>query len=606
MYVHNNIQYSDETLYNTIQNDRTNYKLIILIIASHSESYDLFERCWKSYMNSFPLVKSYLLYSDPDIENELSITSDTITHKHTECFVPGIFNKTIAGMAFCEQNFSYDYLLRTNLSSFYHIPRLLAYLEKQTRNNFVASQLYILPNHVSKVHEQAIVNKYLGKQLNDRFIFLHGAGFFLSKDVVTKFMNNLFNNSHENNIMLASVPDDVSIGLVLYNILTLPSQYSETSPYYPLEYVPIVHLKHQCSVELEDPRKIENPNIFHFRNKSDDSLNDNSIEARQNNIINYILQIRYFYDMPSFMEEIGPILLEEKTTKNIYALTNDFIPSKDNSIKPFISINKPIKIIDCVIFYNEIDMLLYRLTVLDSVVDYFIIVESTKTHIGKEKPLFYVINEEKFKQFSKKIIHIVVDDLIIADINKNEQWLNENKQRNAIDTGIKQLNLSNDDLIIISDVDEIPDPESLQQMKNNEIEIKFANMKQDFYYYNLNSLCVGETWLFPKIIAYDIYLLFDSSPQTIRMSHAKDTIDKGGWHLSYFGNVQFIKNKLQNFTHQEFNLPHIIDENMLKTKIENFDDILQRPNTSIRKIPIKENTYLPPLYDTFLKDFIVL
>ena len=118
------------------------------------------------------------------------------------------------------------------------------------------------------------------------------------------------------------------------------------------------------------------------------------------------------------------------------------------------------KLLDTFIFYNELDLLLYRLSTLYDVIDHFVIVESTLTFTGKQKPLYYQENISKFERFSDKIIYILVDDLIEEkniNIKNKDQWRNEYHQRNSIDKGISLLNLNNDDLIIISDVDEIPD-----------------------------------------------------------------------------------------------------------------------------------------------------
>ena len=68
------------------------------------------------------------------------------------------------------------------------------------------------------------------------------------------------------------------------------------------------------------------------------------------------------------------------------------------------------KIIDCFIFYNEFDLLTYRLNLLNDVVDYFVLVESRHTFVGKEKSLFYNENKQLFEIFNHKIIHIIVDD----------------------------------------------------------------------------------------------------------------------------------------------------------------------------------------------------
>ena len=84
-------------------------------------------------------------------------------------------------------------------------------------------------------------------------------------------------------------------------------------------------------------------------------------------------------------------------------------------------------LIDCFIFYNEIDMLAYRLKILSPIVDYFILVEATHTHTGILKPLFYdtIKNTDKFINYNAKIIHVIIKDMPhIApniNINNNEQ-----------------------------------------------------------------------------------------------------------------------------------------------------------------------------------------
>ena len=98
------------------------------------------------------------------------------------------------------------------------------------------------------------------------------------------------------------------------------------------------------------------------------------------------------------------------------------------------------RIIDCFTFYNELDLLKYRLDLLNDVVDSFVIVESTHTFVGKEKRLFF--NENKHLIDNEKIIHIIVDDFPYKhpEVRNNADiWENENFQRNAIQRGIDLL-----------------------------------------------------------------------------------------------------------------------------------------------------------------------
>jgi len=267
------------------------------------------------------------------------------------------------------------------------------------------------------------------------------------------------------------------------------------------------------------------------------------------------------------------------------------------------------KIVDCVTFYNELEMLTYRLNLLYNIVDYFVIVEAHQTHVGNSKSLYFDENKHLFEQFSKKIIHIVVDlpftkDTI--DVSKGDQWTNEKYQRNSICKGLEQIDhdLSLDDVIIISDLDEIPDPNTLNKIKTGDIHITggISSLEQDLYYYNLNSRH-HEKWHHAKVLTVNKYKELGVTCDAIRFING-NIIVKGGWHMSYFGNTAFIKNKLTNFAHQEYNSEKYTDTNEIQKKIDNHSDLFGRETTNhIENIDVFNNNYLPPLYGTYLKGF---
>jgi beta-1,4-mannosyl-glycoprotein beta-1,4-N-acetylglucosaminyltransferase len=255
-------------------------------------------------------------------------------------------------------------------------------------------------------------------------------------------------------------------------------------------------------------------------------------------------------------------------------------------------------------------MLDYRLNVLNNVVDYFILVEARQTHVGKEKKLFFEENKQLFEKFSNKIIHIIVDlpfNESNINISNGDQWINEKFQRNCINQGLEKIKhtLNDNDHIIIADVDEIPDPKTLLQIKNKIINNDLNVLEQEFYYYNLNSKR-KEYWYHCKTISYKKYRELNVSCDDIRFLNGT-TIKNGGWHLSYFGDSTFIKNKLENFSHQEYNSDTYTNLDKISEKINNGLDLFNRDqnnmSNSIQKIPINDNLYLPPLYDTYLKDF---
>jgi beta-1,4-mannosyl-glycoprotein beta-1,4-N-acetylglucosaminyltransferase len=279
------------------------------------------------------------------------------------------------------------------------------------------------------------------------------------------------------------------------------------------------------------------------------------------------------------------------------------------------------KIVDCFIFYNELDLLNYRLNILNEVVDYFVLVESTHTHSGMEKELIYKNNKEMFQPFHHKIIHIIVDDFPYKYPNikydnksdNSDSCHNERFQRNCIDQGIHQLSLADDDIIIISDLDEIPDPNTLNKIKKNEINITLNALNMDFYYYNLNSK--KETmWNCCKILLYKYFNELIQKKITcsdIRLNHIyvnpiEYIINNGGWHLSYFGDAHFIKNKLENFAHQEYNNNEYTNVEKIEKRVTMGVDLFERSTgENLIMIPIKENPYLPPEYETYLQKFIL-
>jgi beta-1,4-mannosyl-glycoprotein beta-1,4-N-acetylglucosaminyltransferase len=274
------------------------------------------------------------------------------------------------------------------------------------------------------------------------------------------------------------------------------------------------------------------------------------------------------------------------------------------------------KIIDCFTFYNELELLNYRLNVLNDYVDYFILVEATHTFIGNEKELIFEKNKPGFENFKDKIIHIIVNDFPYTLINNAVEyenvWKNENYQRICIDIGIKKLNLTNDDVIVISDLDEIPDPNVLKKIKNNELKIEFNSLEMDFYYYNLNSK-IHEKWYKSKVLSYAYYkyitenlkLNCNDIRMNIQMNQPSYIIKNGGWHLSYFGNYQFIKNKIENFAHQEYNNEKITSVENIEEKINTCKDLFGRNDCYISKIYVKDNLYLPPKYNVYLQNFVL-
>ena len=278
------ITYSDDYF---IESDK-HYKVILLIIASNGDGYDQFKEYWRSYMNRFSGVRSFFVYSDPSIISDMYVTNDSITHRSTESLRPGILYKTIAAMSVCSTLFEYDYILRTNLSSFIHIPRLLKYLGAQRLHEYAGGHFNILPDHPNKAYEQSVVNEFIGTKLDSKFIFLHGACFIISRDLIMRMLG-VVGNKPDRVKIAENVFDDVAIALLLNDCVVRP----EIGDHYILkEFVNLYLNKHQC-LSVEDPAIYgADENIFHFRNKTSD---DERYSDREVDLTNYLGQIRYFY-----------------------------------------------------------------------------------------------------------------------------------------------------------------------------------------------------------------------------------------------------------------------------------------------------------------------
>jgi hypothetical protein len=220
-------------------------------------------------------------------------------------------------------------------------------------------------------------------------------------------------------------------------------------------------------------------------------------------------------------------------------------------------------IYDCFIFYNELEVLEIRLNELDKYVDKFVIVESRKTFTMKEKPLHYEQNKHLFERFNHKIIHKVID------FNSGGAWGNEFNQRNSLKSAIP--NCKPDDIILLSDVDEIP---NLRNFDFNLIrEGETVGFNQQYYYYSFNCQ-MSLTQYITKGMLYG--KLGDRDMQTMRGLEPTHYHNDMGWHFSYMGDVEKIKLKINSFAHQDMNLPQYTDKDKLSKRIQEGKDLFDR------------------------------
>jgi beta-1,4-mannosyl-glycoprotein beta-1,4-N-acetylglucosaminyltransferase len=232
-----------------------------------------------------------------------------------------------------------------------------------------------------------------------------------------------------------------------------------------------------------------------------------------------------------------------------------------------IKLGKP-AIFDVIPFNNEFEILERRFSELYDVVDRFVIVEATKTHGNKPKELNFHNNLKRFEKWLNKVTYIVVDDYSALD-----SWSIERHQRDAGMRGLTQC--KDNDIIIISDCDEIPNVEAIKGYKPED-GIKSFDMT--LYYYNENTKA-ADPWREAKILPYGI--LKQITPCGARYTHVDQApiIPNGGKHLSYFGygDIDRIIKKIQDTAHQEYNKPEFLDRERIKKSIEDGSDLFGRP-----------------------------
>lgn len=243
-------------------------------------------------------------------------------------------------------------------------------------------------------------------------------------------------------------------------------------------------------------------------------------------------------------------------------------------------------IFDCFSFYNELDLLKIRLEELYPIVDKFVIVEGDRSFRGNNKEFIFYNNKDKFQKYKDKIIYLQYN-FPIGELN----LMHEHNQKNSLVKGF--LRADKDDLILFGDIDEIPKREKLKEAV--ELIDKYDTITFDglFCCYFLNGVLQRDNkpdvWmgsvLFKKYFYNGIQNLV-----TIRNKHrpVKDErhfhLENAGWHFSYLGDIETIRNKLTNWTHwreySEFN-----DEEYLNQCIK--DRVFMRRSSGLT-LDIKE------------------
>ena len=284
------------------------------------------------------------------------------------------------------------------------------------------------------------------------------------------------------------------------------------------------------------------------------------------------------------------------------------------------------KIFDCFMYFDEEVILETRLNILDPYVDYFVIVESKFNHKGERRTLKF--QKENYQKFKSKIKYVIIDVLPpnLEKIQENDEGIRkehkfinnaikrENFQRNFIEQGL--IDANKNDLILISDVDEIP---NLKELNLSSVKEKIIIFEQIMTYYKFNLALPNFKWHGTKgCLKKNL-----KSPQWLRNVKSKKYsllrldilfsekrynnvkfIKDGGWHFTNIKTAKEIEHKFKSYLHhREFELSNI-NLNDIKKIISNKVAIYDL-SVDQRDIKICNGKKLVNLDDNKLPEYVI-
>lgn len=242
-------------------------------------------------------------------------------------------------------------------------------------------------------------------------------------------------------------------------------------------------------------------------------------------------------------------------------------------------------LIDAFTFFNELDMLEFRLKVLAPLVDRFVIVEADHTFSGKKKPFIFADNWDRFAWVREKITYhrIMVPQELVEGANSpppesydpsHSCWGIEKFQRNALTGGC--WSLPDESLVMIGDVDEVPTREAVDlAVDAMNTRCGAITFQMSMFYYNLKYLRMS---VWPGTVMTDLYFLRQAGAQVIRDARGQipDAVTAAGWHMSYFNDPKGIANKIESFSHAELNRDEFKDIDHVSHCIKTGKDLFER------------------------------
>lgn len=252
-------------------------------------------------------------------------------------------------------------------------------------------------------------------------------------------------------------------------------------------------------------------------------------------------------------------------------------------------------IYDCFPFFNELDLLEIRMNVLKDVVDKFVLVEAGETHTGKPKPFYFEENKSRFADFADRIIYVKIEKFPAICTTS---WARENWQRNRIDEGLKGC-ATDEDLILISDLDEIPDPEkvatdvpergvTVYDQRYYAFYLNYDNVRQQYWYgtrrvkyrdflHAFDGVRVLENEILPREVNEGTTASKIRCRRLPRARGGEKIVRHGGWHFTCLGGAEMVAKKIVSFAHEEYN-PGVVDLEKVKKIIQSGKGVFWKMN----------------------------
>jgi beta-1,4-mannosyl-glycoprotein beta-1,4-N-acetylglucosaminyltransferase len=229
------------------------------------------------------------------------------------------------------------------------------------------------------------------------------------------------------------------------------------------------------------------------------------------------------------------------------------------------------KVYDCFPFFNELDILEIRLQELWDVVDVFVLAESNVSHSGKPKEYIFENNKERFAKYASKIRRVQVDDMP----DTTDSWVREKYQRWSLSKGVLE-DLKPEDIVITSDLDEVPRAEAILMIKEDENNYDRYILGMPMFQFRINYMKVHDRTKQNSIMVARGRCYTNGNQEREYTfpwnTTPNDTviIEHGGWHFTYFGDDEHAVTKIKNFAHTETDVPRFtVDKLTIDYMIEN-------------------------------------